>query len=78
MGELTQTTGGLTCDNDHDENRIKVDEDVSSKREWKAGSKQHQHIVSVEPDGSGTKFGLVALDLPGRFSFGEGNRENKQ
>ena len=71
MGALTHTTEGLTCDNDK-ENHITVNEDVSSKRELKAGSKQHQHIVAIEPEGGGTKFGLVALDLPGHLSFGKG------
>lgn len=71
VGTLTHTTEGLTCDNEK-ENHISVNEDVSSKRELKAGSKQHQHIVAIEPEGEGTKFGLVALDLPGHLSFGKG------
>jgi hypothetical protein len=29
-----------------------------------AGGKIHQHIVAVEKESEGTKFGLVALDLP--------------
>ncbi len=48
-----------------------MNDDFTGKTELKAGSKQHQHIVSINPDGSGTKFGLVALDLPGHFSFGD-------
>lgn len=70
VGTPTHTTEGLTCDNEK-ENHITVNEDISSKRELKAGSKQHQHIVAIESDGSGTKFGLVALDLPGHLSFGD-------
>ncbi len=70
VGTPTHTTEGLTCDNEK-ENHITVNEDVSSKRELKAGSKQHQHIVAIEPEGGGTKFGLVALDLPGHLSFGK-------
>ena len=38
-----------------------------SELELKAGSKVHQHIVSIDRDGGETKFGLVALDLPGKF-----------
>ena len=70
VGTPTHTTEGLTCDNDK-ENHISVNEEISSKRELKAGSKQHQHIVAIEPEGGGTKFGLVALDLPGHLSFGK-------
>lgn len=70
VGTPTHTTEGLTCDNEK-ENHITVNENVSSKRELKAGSKQHQHIVAIEPEGNGTKFGLVALDLPGHLSFGD-------
>ena len=37
---------------------------MSRKLELKAGSRQHQHIVAINPEGTGTKLGLVALDLP--------------
>ena len=59
---------------------VTVGSDAHSKLELKAGSKKHQHIVGIEPDGSGTKFGLVALDLPGHFSIGDGDKggEHKQ
>lgn len=67
VGEPTRTSEGLTCDNDKDKH-VNVNEDLSGKMELKAGSKQHQHIVSIDPEGSGTKFGLVALDLPGHLS----------
>ncbi len=74
----THTAEGLTCD-DKDVNHISVDDDMSGKMELKAGSKLHQHIVGIDPDGSGTKFGMVALDLPGHVSLGdEGNEEHKQ
>jgi len=33
----------------------------------KAGSKQHQHIVAITTEGSSTKIGLIALDLPGHL-----------
>ena len=67
VGTPTRTSEGLTCDNEKDKN-VKVNEDLSGKVELKAGSKQHQHIVSIDPEGSGTKFGLVALDLPVHLS----------
>ena len=76
VGASTRTAEGLTCNEDHD-SHVKVNDDMSGKMELKAGSKQHQHIVAIDPEGSGTKFGLVALDLPGRFSAG-GGRDNKQ
>jgi hypothetical protein len=67
VGEPTHTSEGLTCDNNKDKH-VNVNEDLSGKTELKAGSKQHQHIVSIDPEGSGTKFGLVALDLPGHLT----------
>jgi hypothetical protein len=63
VGTPTHTSEGLTCDNNKD-NHVAVNEDLSGKMELKAGSKQHQHIVSIDPERNGTKFGLVALDLP--------------
>jgi hypothetical protein len=75
LGTPTRTAEGLTCDNVK-ENHISVNDDMSGKMELKAGSKQHQHIVAVDPEGKGTKFGLVALDLPGHISFG--NNDGKQ
>jgi hypothetical protein len=77
VGSLTQTAEGLTCDNEK-ENHITVDNDLSGKTELKAGSKQHQHIVGIDPDGSGSKIGLVALDLPGHFSFGDSDKDKEK
>ena len=74
VGTLTRTSEGLTCDNNK-ENHVTLDEDLSGKTELKAGSKQHQHIVSIDPDGNGTKFGLVALDLPGHLSVDDGDSQ---
>lgn len=73
VGEPTQTAEGLTCDNDH--KHVQIDDDMSRKMELKAGSKQHQHIVAIDADGSGTRLGLVALDLPGHLSSDEKNRQ---
>jgi hypothetical protein len=68
VGKLTQTAEGLTCT---EKNSVRGDNELAGKTELKAGSQQHQHIVGVDLDGSGTKFGIVALDLPGHLSFGD-------
>lgn len=73
VGEPTRTREGLTCSDNN--KHIEIDDDMSKKMELKAGSRQHQHIVAINPEGTGTKLGLVALDLPGHFT---GNDENKQ
>lgn len=77
VGTLTQTSQGLTCDNKKS-NRLSVAGSGSGKMELKTGSQQHQHIVALEPEGSGTKIGLVALDLPGHLSFGDTGDGDKQ
>ena len=77
VGTPTQTDEGLTC-SDGDKKHNSVTANTSGKTELKAGSKQHQHIVSIDPDGGGTKFGLVALDLPGNLSVGEGDTNQRQ
>ncbi len=66
VGEPTRTAEGLTCDNDN--KHVGINDDISRKLELKAGSKQHQHIVAIDPNGTGTKLGLVVLDLPGHSS----------
>jgi len=70
VGSPVRTAQGLTCDKER-KAHTRVDQDFSSKLELKAGSEQHQHIVAIEQEGSGTKFGLVALDLPGHISIGD-------
>ena len=77
VGSPIRTAEGLTCDNDKD-NHITVNEDLSGKMELKAGSKLHQHIVAIDPDGSGTKMGLVSLDLPGHISIGDKDQQPSQ
>ena len=66
VGRPDVTADGLTCEHDKN-NHVHVDDDESGKLELKTGSKLHQHIVAIDPEGSGTKFGLVALDLPGNL-----------
>lgn len=75
VGSPTRTPDGLTCSDDEKDNHVKVDDDITGKMELKAGSKQHQHIVAIDPQDGGTKFALVALDLPGHFSFGDKDDE---
>jgi hypothetical protein len=75
VGTPTRTAEGLSCDNEKG-NRVYVNDDESGKLQLKAGSKQHQHIVAIDPDGNGTKFGLVALDLPGHITIGSGDDNN--
>ena len=69
VGKPDHTAEGLTCDSSHN-SRLSVDEDLDKKLELKAGSEKHQHVVSIEHEGAGTKIGLVALDLPGHISIG--------
>jgi hypothetical protein len=68
VGTPTRTLQGLTCHNEH-EGHISVDDPRGQGRlQLKTGSPQHQHIVAIEPEHGGTKFGLVVLDLPGKVS----------
>jgi hypothetical protein len=69
VGSPAKTGEGLGCDNNHG-GHVSVNNDTSRHlMELKAGSEQHQHVVTIDQDGGGTKFGLVALDLPGKISF---------
>jgi hypothetical protein len=77
VGTPTQTDEGLTC-SDSGKRHTSVSADSSGKTELKTGSKQHQHIVAIEPNSGGTKFGLVALDLPGNLSVGDGDTNQRQ
>ena len=69
VGKPDHTSEGLTCDTSKN-SRLPADQDLGKKLELKAGSEKHQHIVSIEQEGAGAKFGLVALDLPGHISIG--------
>lgn len=71
VGTPTQTAEGLTCNSNKDNHITAGDSGGHGKLELKAGSQQHQHVVGIEPDGGGTKFGVVALDLPGKAFSGE-------
>ena len=43
----------LTCDNDHDGKAV----------ELKVGTEEHQHLVAIQPEGKGSKFALVFVDV---------------
>jgi hypothetical protein len=77
VGNPTRTAEGLTCDHDSDHDSSDYTQ-VSGKVEFRAGSKLHQHIVAIEPEGSGSKFGLVALDLPSHVTVGDTKDDAKQ
>jgi hypothetical protein len=66
VGSPDHTPDGLTCERDHNA-KIHVSEDDTAGEELKAGSKQRQHIVGIDPQGSGTKIGMVSLELPGHL-----------
>ena len=73
VGSPAATVEGLTCDDKHG-GHVNVDDNQGNHQlELKAGSDRHQHIVTIDPDGGGTKFSLVALDLPGNITFGDDN-----
>jgi hypothetical protein len=77
VGTPVKTGLGLTCtDDDHISARGKVkvndeDDDDADEIELKAGSPARQHIVSFKSNGGGTRFGLIALDLPRSDSKGD-------
>ena len=73
VGTPSTTAAGLTCDEDH-HTKVHVN-DGDGELELKAGSKAHQHIVGFDPQGTGTKFGLVMLDLPGDLGSGGDDKQ---
>lgn len=73
VGTPLQTSEGLTCQDDSGHNKIHTNIDDATVT-LKAGSKQHQHIVSFHHQTSdGTKFGLISLDLPKGMESSESN-----
>ena len=67
VGEPTKTGLGLTCKSDKHVN-VNSDDDkhrrTEHERVLKAGSPSRQHFVTLEERDGGTRFSLVALDLP--------------
>ena len=66
VGTPSRTREGLACDEDGKSHVIISNVPEHAEIELKAGGKSHQHIVAVEKESDGTKFGLVALDLSSR------------
>ena len=66
VGKPERTQDGLGCDGEKN-SHVQVSE-TGRGRDLKAGSHQHQHIVSIEPRDGQIRIGLVSLDLPGHFS----------
>jgi hypothetical protein len=78
VGSPEKTAEGLTCSNTEN-SHVVVESPANHKMELKAGSEQHQHIVTIDPDGSGTNFSLVALDLPRAIaSDGDDDGDHRQ
>lgn len=78
VGSPARTQEGLTCDNNNGNHYSVDDKPEKGALELKAGSQQHQHIVEIEAQGSGTKIGLVALDLPGNATSQSGDEQDRQ
>jgi hypothetical protein len=78
IGSPAKTAEGLTCDDKHG-GHVTVDDDASKHlMELKAGSEQHQHLVTIDRDSGGTKFSLVVLDLPGKITYDSDDNSDKR
>lgn len=65
VGSKTATSLGLTCEgNDHSKGTQQLAVLKKGQQELRAGSEQHQHIVTLQKTGNGTDFTVIALDLP--------------
>lgn len=75
IGQPQKTSQGLTCSNDHEYDvNLKLDtskksvnvqtNDITGDVKLLAGSPDDQHIVEFTPSSGGTKFSLVAVQLP--------------
>lgn len=61
VGEPVVTHEGLGCSDDNGSAHVQVSDGLTLK----AGSRHHQHAVSIEKrDGPGTRFALIELELP--------------
>ncbi len=75
VGSPTVTQDGLTCEKNKNSNIHVNSDEGGADGELKAGSKLHQHIVAIDQQGSGTKFGLVMLDLPAHLGIEDKDSE---
>ena len=64
VGKTVKTGLGLTCADDNKVHAGSEESGNSDETELKAGSPSRQHIVTYQASGSGTRFGLVSLELP--------------
>jgi hypothetical protein len=75
MGQPVATSQGLTCANDHEydvsmdaessKNHVNVTTPkISGDIKLLAGSPENQHIIEFTPTSDGTKFSIVAVQLP--------------
>ena len=71
VGQPTQTQDGLTCNIDQKSKTYTINE--KNEDQLRAGSRLHQHIVSVVAKDGGTKISLIALDLPGNLGGDDSN-----
>ena len=85
IGTPTRTSQGLSCSDNHSTQISTGDDkqkgvslhgtlnghtiNGSDNIDLRAGSEQHQHIVSVETKNGGTRIDLVLLDLPGHLDI---------
>lgn len=77
VGKVVRTAEGLTCEGSK-EDHASAEDDPSQDVELKAGSEHHEHVVGIKREGGGTKFGLVAVDLPEGLPTGDKDSEAKQ
>ena len=64
IGKPTRTGLGLNCEEDNHVHTGRHHSTQGSDLELRAGSPSRQHIVGLESRDSGTRFSLIALDLP--------------
>ena len=53
-------------DSDHNSHDLTCDGGSGSNIELKVGTKENQHIVAVEPEGTGSSFSLVYVRTHGK------------
>ncbi len=85
VGEPARTAEGLTCSDDH--KGVQFNSGIQlgassaaagkgAKTDLRTGSKQRQHIVSIEPHDGGTQMELVALELPGNLNLNNDGKKS--
>jgi hypothetical protein len=59
-------SGGDVSVHGHDDDKLTCKDSHGNGWELKTGTQHNQHIVSIEPDGSGTRFGTVLVQIHGK------------